>query len=99
MLRILMVSLCFFMPKIAFADAESAGGNDFRQAAREYLALADDFDSKGDFKTAGIYRKMASIKNYAASLADQGKWEDIDWGEYHALSEQLYTSNHDKLKK
>ncbi|MEH6627789.1 MAG: hypothetical protein V7739_15190 [Motiliproteus sp.] len=34
---------------------------------------------------------MAAIKRHAAKLADQDRWDDINWREYHQLEDKLST--------
>ena len=50
---------------------------------------AKKYDEKGMSDIATIYIRMADIKRQAGSLADQGRWDDIDWSEYEALDAKL----------
>ena len=51
-------------------------------------------------QVAGIYERMAEIKRHAASLADKGRWDDIDWSEYEKLDKELINIlNKNKHKK
>jgi hypothetical protein len=73
---------------IAYAESNE-GGDKFRVAASEYDQLSKQAKQNGDSKTATIFQRLAIIKRHAADLADQGRWSEIDWSEYHALSAQL----------
>jgi hypothetical protein len=74
---------------MAVAGAE-ANGDGFREAAQEYEALAEESREFGDSEAAPIYDRLAEIKTDAAELADEGRWNEIDWTEYHQLQEELY---------
>lgn len=74
---------------LSFAGGE-ANGDGFRETAQEYEDLAEDYETSGDSETAAIYTRLAAIKYDAAALADEGRWDDIDWTEYHELQEELY---------
>ena len=50
---------------------------------------AKKYDEKGMSDIATIYIRMADIKRQAGRLADQGRWDDIDWSEYEALDAKL----------
>ena len=39
-------------------------------------------------KAYGLNR-LAEIKRHAAKLADEGRWDDIDWTEYYELNEKI----------
>ena len=68
---------------------EGNGGNGFRETAMEYEDHAKKYDEMGMSDIATIYTRMAEIKRHAGSLADQGRWDDIDWSEYEELDEKL----------
>jgi hypothetical protein len=68
---------------------EGHGGDGFREAAINYEYRAKKYDEKGMSDIATIYTRMAEIKRQAGSLADQGRWDDIDWSEYEELDEKL----------
>lgn len=74
----------------ASALAEGNGGDDFRQTAMEYEAQSQKMRDEGNDDDAEIYDRLAEIKYEAAELADEGRWDEIDWTEYHALNEQLW---------
>jgi hypothetical protein len=74
---------------MAMAGGE-ANGDGFRETAQEYEELADESLDNGDSGTAAIYNRLAEIKYEAAALADEGRWDDIDWTEYHELQGDLY---------
>lgn len=82
-------SLCLLSVS-AYAGQDKAGGADFREAASEYNALAQKYSAKGQQDKAKIYARLAEIKINAAKLADQGRWDEISWDEYHALSAKLH---------
>ena len=73
----------------AIAGEEVNGGDDFRQAAMEYREDAEFARESGMTEDAAIYDRLADIKLEAAELADEGRWDEIDWSEYHELNEQL----------
>ena len=70
-------------------------GDEFRHKAAEYddsAAKAVQQATQTEGKAIGkylelsaIYREMAAIKRNAASLADQGRWNDIKWNRYQEL--------------
>ena len=68
---------------------DSSGGDDFRKTAMEYENRASKYEQKGMSDIAGIYNRMAEIKRHAGALADQGKWDKIDWSEYEELDAKL----------
>jgi hypothetical protein len=65
------------------------GGDGFRETAMNYEYRAKKYEAKGMSDIASIYTRMAEIKRHAGSLADQGRWDDIDWSEYEKLDEKL----------
>ena len=65
------------------------GGDGFRETAMNYENRAKKYNEKGFSDIASIYTRMAEIKRHAGSLADQGRWDDIDWSEYEELDEKL----------
>ncbi len=74
-----------------FATAENkgsgkkvVGGDEFRKAALEYRKKAVKSE-----KLAMYYKRLATIKMNAAILADQGKWDDISWDEYHEINKAI----------
>jgi len=75
------------------------GGDDFRETAMNYENRAKKYDEKGMSDIASIYTRMAEIKRHAGNLADQGKWDDIDWSEYEALDEKLMKIYESKKNK
>lgn len=70
--------------------ADGDGGDAFRQTAREYDEKARYYQQKQQADKVRVYQRMAEIKRNAARLADEGRWEEIDWSEYHQLEKQLY---------
>ncbi len=75
------------------------GGDGFRNTAFEYDGKAQHYRQKGKSNIASVYVRMAAIKRHAAKLADQGRWDDIDWSEYHQLEERLSTMQNQHKKK
>ncbi len=90
--RLLMLGL--FTAANVQAEGDHNGGDEFRNTAVEYDRQAAKYREKGHPPVAKIYDRMAEIKRHAAELADQGKWDDIDWSEYHRLEHRL-----EKLKQ
>lgn len=82
-------ALALSMNVAAIAVEGSSGGDDFRQTALEYEEKAEEFRQRGNTDVAAIYRRLAEIKVDAAALADEGRWDEIDWSEYEALNEEL----------
>ncbi len=85
---IVFVGIGFNAPLLA--EVDSNGGDDFRQTAMEYEVQAQKIRDEGDNALADIYDRLADIKYEAAELADEGRWDEIDWTEYEALNEQLW---------
>jgi hypothetical protein len=81
--------LALMISGLVFADGKSNGGDEFRKAAEKYQMKSNSANLNGDSKTAQAYRRMAEIKIEAASLADSGRWSEIDWSEYHVLNAQV----------
>lgn len=90
----LFLSLSLF--NISFAEGNAKGGDDFRNTAAEYQAKAKNFGDKGKYDIAALYQRMAEIKLDAATKADQGKWDDIDWSEYHEIEGKIANLMHHK---
>ena len=85
-LATLLISSCF----IFTAQAKgAAGGNGFRKAAVKYDVQAKNALRQGQRQIHQAYKRMADIKRNAAKLADQNKWNDIDWTEYHMLEKKI----------
>ncbi len=73
----------------SFAEASSNGGDGFRDTAAKYQEKAKKYDDSGKHDIARLYERMAKIKLDAASKADQGDWDDIDWSEYHEIEGKI----------
>ena len=82
---LLSIALC----NISFAEGNSNGGDDFRNTASKYQKKAKIFGDKGDHEVAALYQRMSAIKLDAATKADQGKWDSIDWSEYHEIEGEI----------
>ncbi len=89
--RVLATSLALtlILSTTTMAKGNTEGGDDFRQTAIEYETEAKKFRNKGYHKVAAFYTRLAEIKRHAAKLADEGRWDDIDWTEYYALNERI----------
>ena len=71
------------------AGGANPGGSEFAQAAIEYREKALSASDAGNVEAAEIYNRLAEIKDGAARLADEGRWDEIDWSEYHDLNAEL----------
>jgi hypothetical protein len=94
-----ILTLVLTAPGFAEDNDDGHGGDDFRKTAMDYENRASKYEEKGMSDIASIYTRMAEIKRHAGTLADQGKWDDIDWSEYEALDAKLmklYESKKDK---
>ncbi len=85
-LSLMMLSLALVQPAIA---KDAANGDEFRATAVEYDQMADKMRAKGHDDIARSYEKLAKIKRNAGKLADQGKWDEISWDEYFAISKDI----------
>lgn len=81
--------LAFALSGVAMAEGSGKGGDEFRNTAARYAAQAQQARAKGQHEKARAYSRMAAIKRNAASLADKGRWSEIDWSEYHRLSAEV----------
>lgn len=87
----LLLSLMWSLP----AASGGRGGDDFRAVAREYDGQARDVieratsakdENAGPYlQLATLLRRMAGIKRSAAALADDDRWDEIDWSEYQEI--------------
>ncbi|MBE9398935.1 hypothetical protein IOQ59_16875 [Pontibacterium sp. N1Y112] len=80
-----------------FAQGNGKGGDEFRNTASKYETKARNARSNGHHNKARAYARMAEIKRQAARLADKGKWNQIDWTEYHRLNAEV-AGHHGKGK-
>ncbi|MDX8398616.1 MAG: hypothetical protein R8K20_00020 [Gallionellaceae bacterium] len=92
-MRLLLASFIFVLtmssPSFADNDEGKNAGNSFRQAAIEYAHKADKYRNKGYSDIAKIYTRLAEIKRNAGKLADESKWEELDWTEYEKLKARV----------
>lgn len=95
----LMMILSITFSGLVFADGYSKGGDEFRKTAQEYEAKANKYSDKGMTQVAALYSRQAEIKHAAAKMGDEGRWEEIDWNEYHANEEKINTMLHGKHSK
>jgi hypothetical protein len=96
MKRIVSLLLSLILCTFSFAEGNANGGDDFRNTAAEYHAMAKNFGDKGKYDIAALYQRMSEIKLDAASKADHDKWDDIDWSEYHEIEKKLSKLMHHK---
>lgn len=90
-----MVMIVLSVPVNAESDKGSKVGEEFRKTATVYedhaaQAVQKATHSKGEeigryLELSAIYREMAAIKRNAVDLAEQGRWDDINWNRYHEL--------------
>ena len=90
----LLLSLSFC--NLALAEGKSNGGGDFRNTAAEYQDKANHYADNGKYDIAALYQRLSEIKLDAASKADKGKWEDINWSEYHEVNANIAKLHHHK---
>ena len=90
-LRVLAISLALIMifSTTAMAKGDTHGGDDFRQTAKECDTEASKFRNKGYHELASLYDCLAAIKRNAAKLADEGRWDDLDWTEYYRVEGKI----------
>jgi hypothetical protein len=88
--------LSFMLCNSGFAEGKSSGGDDFRKTAMEYQEKAKKYNNKGKNDIAALYQRMAEIKLDAAAKADEGKWDAIDWSEYHKIEKKISEKMHSK---
>gem|GEM_PF-4634131 len=79
-------------------DKVEQAGDDFRRAATSHednakKAAMEATKTRGErvghyLKLASIYRDMALIKHEAAAMADENRWDDINWDRYYELESQ-----------
>lgn len=87
--KLLALSFVLATCTISQADGNSNGGDDFRSTANQYQSKAAKYRSQGKSQVAALYTRLAAIKRNAASLADQNRWDEIDWSEYHTIEAQI----------
>jgi len=71
------------------AQGSGKGGDEFRHTAVKYEQRAKKARANGNYDKARTLKRLAEIKRHAARLADKGKWNQIDWSEYHRLNGEL----------
>lgn len=90
MRKLLLSFACLtLMSAPVYAKSSKANGDEFRKTAHEYSSLAKAAKAQGDNTKAELYNKLSAIKAHAANLADQGRWNEINWDEYHMLNKRL----------
>ena len=97
MLKILSLTVLLLVSSpLTFADDDTHGGDEFRKTAMEYDEKSEIFRTKGKMDIAKAYDRLAAIKRHAGTLADQGRWDDIDWSEYHQINASIESKMHGK---
>lgn len=100
MVQVLTFVLAVLLSGAVFADGKSRGGDEFRATAKKYDEKAAMYGDKGMSEVSELYVRQAEIKREAAGLADEGRWGDIDWSEYHKnegkINEVLQEKKHKK---
>lgn len=99
MLSAFVLTLVLTTTGFAEDNDEDLGGDDFRKTAMDYENRSNKYEDKGMSDIASIYARMAEIKRHAGTLADQGKWDEIDWSEYEALDAKLMKLYESKKRK
>ena len=84
----MIMILALSVTLLAEGDKKGKAGDNFRAAAVKYETKAQACLDKGYPECAKIYFRMAAIKKNAGQLADEGRWKDISWDEYHKLEAQ-----------
>jgi len=70
----------------------------FYEAATKYKEKAAKYKKKGMHDIAKGYERMSQIKTDAAKKADEGRWDDISWDEYHQIDAQINSKLHGHKK-
>ena len=95
---IIPILLLIFFNAQVLAEGSGKGGDEFRQTAKKYDMKSQKYQNKGMSDVAALYARQAEIKREAARLGDQGRWNEIDWSEYHA-NEGLINEKVQQAKK
>ena len=88
-----------------FAEGSGKGGDDFRKTAASYEEKSEKYRAKGMTEVANLYSRQAEIKREAAAMGDEGRWDEINWSEYHKneglINEKVNQTNnkHESEKK
>lgn len=112
LLTIVSSSLFFVIAENHSGGKKINGGDAFRKTATEHSQKAANYEKLANkkgaesnpqtakyTKLAAYYKRMAEIKIQAAKLADQGKWDEISWDEYHAINKKLVEAYKSKSKE
>jgi hypothetical protein len=83
LIRSIILIFTLSLSGYVMAEGSGLGGDEFRKTAEKYDAKADKYRNKGMGEVADLYKRQAEIKRHAAGLADENRWDDIDWTEYH----------------
>jgi hypothetical protein len=83
LIRSIILIITLSLSSYVMAEGSGKGGDEFRKTAEKYDAKTDKYRNKGMGEVADLYKRQAEIKRHAAGLADDNRWDDIDWTEYH----------------
>ena len=101
-MRLIFIMICLLSSVMLAEGKKGKAGDDFRKAGMVYEAKATKSLEMGDADRAKILFRLAAIKKNAGALADEGRWDEISWDEYHALNKKLHEtkgSNKNKFAK
>ncbi len=82
-LPVSLLILIFSLSTQVFAEGNGKGGDEFRKTAESYDKKSDKYRAQGMTELAALYSRQAEIKRMAAAMGDDGRWNEIDWNEYH----------------
>ena len=85
-------------PVFVSAEGKSKGGDEFRATAMKYDKKSEMYSDKGMPEVASLYARQAEIKRKAGKMGDEGRWDEIDWTEYHANEAKINGLVHKKNK-
>ena len=86
----LLFAVSIVVSCVCLADeSASSAGDEFRATALAFEKKAKLFKGNARSGISAIYSRQAEIKRNAATLADQGRWDEIDWSEYQANENKL----------
>lgn len=104
----LLIGVLFLVSFSLFASqSHKKPGDGFREAAKKYeqkrkdtLKRAKASKHRAQYKQLSkVYQKMAAIKRRAGKLADQNKWDEVKWDDYHRLEKEKNQLLHQLKKK
>jgi len=95
-LKALFITVAILSCPLSYAETDGHGGDGFRKTAIEYDAKYEMYRDKENMEIADAYHRLAEIKRNAGKLADENKWDDIDWTEYHQINAKIERMPHSK---